>query len=373
MAMTMPREAQAELIRESRIAELQHALIELAGKGHSLQLANVLRSVRSEVIRLDQQIGERMKATDPDPADQERAKEERAKVAARKRTESRQWSLALNTETQRARVEATTRLRQYITKLQEDYLEKIEKARGGDLKSMPQEVDKALQALSIRLSHDLEFRFRKVGERVLAQVFHPHELQYVLRHLNARLRHALSTKPRRESGGDGAMVAMSSAGIAMMAGRGAMAGATAGATALGLGAAGIVVPVVGVGLGLAAGAYMIWKRRSMTDKMGAKQWLREVLGEARAALSDEIMHRFTDLQYALTLALDEAIERRLQQLDAHIATIDKAMAEDKASRTKRKSALAQEREGLRARIKQLDEVLVRVRQLLPAAPADGQG
>jgi hypothetical protein len=49
------------------------------------------------------------------------------------------------------------------------------------------------------------------------------------------------------------------------------------------------------------------------------------------------------------------------------------MAEDKASRTKRKSALAQEREGLRARIKQLDEVLVRVRQLLPAAPADGQG
>ena len=98
-----------------------------------------------------------------------------------------------------------------------------------------------------------------------------------------------------------------------------------------------------------------------------------MLGEARAALSDEIMHRFTDLQYALTLALDEAIERRLQQLDAHIANIDKAMAEDKAERGKRKAALAQEREGLRARIKQLDEVLVRVRQLLPAAPAESQG
>ena len=115
------------------------------------------------------------------------------------------------------------------------------------------------------------------------------------------------------------------------------------------------------------------KTSFLRDKMGAKQWLRGVLGEARAALSDEIMHRFTDLQYALTLALDEAIERRLQQLDAYIATIDKAMAEDKAERTKRKAALAQEREGLRARIKQLDEVLVRVRQLLPAAPADGQG
>jgi hypothetical protein len=374
LAMSMPAEPQAELIRESRIAELQHALIDLAGKGHSLQLANVLRSVRSEVIRLDQHIGERMKATDPDPADAQRAKDERAKVAARKRTESRQWSLALNTETQRARVEATTRLRTYITKLQEDFLNKIDKASGGDLKNLPAEVDRSLHALSVRLSHDLEFRFRKVGERVLAQVFHPNELHHVLRQLNARLRHALSTKPRRDSGsGDGAMVAMSSAGIAFMAGRGAVAGATFGAAAMGLGAAGLVIPVVGVGIGLAAGAYMIFKRRSITDKQATRQWLREVLGEARAALSDEIMHRFTDLQYALTLALDEAIERRLQQLDAHIANIDKAMAEDKAERSKRKAALATEREGLRARIKQLDEVLVRVRQLLPAAPAESQG
>jgi hypothetical protein len=245
--------------------------------------------------------------------------------------------------------------------------------KGEDLKSMPQDVDRALYALSIRLSQDLEFRFRKVGERVLAQVFSPRELHHVLRQLNARLRHALSTKPRREAGGDGAMVVMSSAGIAMMGGRAAMMGASAGASALGLGAVGVAIPVVGIGLGLAAGAYMIWKRKSMTDKQQARTWLREVLGEARAALSDEIMHRFTDLQYALTLALDEAIERRLQQLDAHIADIDKALAEDKASRTKRKATLAQEREALRARIKQVDEVLVRVRQVLPAAPAEQQG
>jgi hypothetical protein len=374
LAMSMPADAQADLIRESRIAEVQHALIDLAGKGHSIQLANVLRSVRSEIIRLDQEIGDRMKATDPDPNDMQRAKDERAKVAARKRVEARQWSLALNTETQRARVEATTRLRGYMTKLQDDYMSKIDKASGGDLKNLPQDIDRSLQAMSVRLSHDLEFRFRKVGERVLAQVFHPHELQHVLRHLNARLRHALTTSRRPDHGqGDGAMVVMSSAGMAMMAGRGAIMGVSAGASALGLGAVGLAIPVVGIGLGLAAGAYMVFKRKGMTDRQQARQWLREVLGEARAALSDEIMHRFTDLQYALTLALDEAIERRLQQLDAHIANIDKALAEDKASRSKRKATLATEREGLRARIKQLDEVLVRVRQLLPAAPADSQG
>jgi hypothetical protein len=117
----------------------------------------------------------------------------------------------------------------------------------------------------------------------------------------------------------------------------------------------------------------VWKRKAMTDKQQARSWLREVLGEARAAMSDEIMHRFTDLQYALTLALDDAIERRLQQLDAHIANIDKSLAEDKAERAKRKAAIGGERDALRARIKQVDEVLVRVRQLAPAAPAEEQG
>ena len=50
-------------------------------------------------------------------------------------------------------------------------------------------------------------------------------------------------------------------------------------------------------LGLAAGAFMVWKRKSMTDKQQQRAWLREVMGEARAALADEITHRFTDRKY----------------------------------------------------------------------------
>jgi Dynamin family len=370
MAMTLSGDAGKELIGESRIADLQHALIDLASKGHMLQQSNVLRSIRSEYIRLDEYTGDRMKATDPDPADMERAKEERAKVATRKRTESRQWSLALSTETQRARVEATTRLRNYVTQLQEQFMNKIDKGSKGELEDLPQELDRALYALSVRLSHDLEHRFRVVGQRVLAQVFSPQELQHVLRGLNARLRHALGTKPRREQHGEGAMVVMSSAGMVMMGSRRPQM--VAGGGALAIAGMGVALPIIGIGLGLAAGAFMIWKRKSMSDKMQARTWLREVLGEARAALSDEIMHRFTDLQYALTLARDEAIERRLQQLDAHIANIDKSLAEDKAERGKRKAALSQEREALRARIKQVDEVLVRVRQLAPAGMPEEQ-
>jgi predicted GTPase len=373
VAMTLPRESATELIRESRIAELQHALIDLAGRAHLVRQANVLRTIRSEIIRLDLTVGDRLRATDPDPRDAARAKQERATLAARKRTESRQWSLALNTETQRARVDATSQLRTHVSTLQEEFLNQIDKARGEQLKALPQDLDQALAALSVRLSQDLEFRFRQVGEVVLAQVFAPHELQHVLGRLNATLRHALGAKPRREGGGpDNVMIAMSSAGMAFMAGRGAIFSASV----LGAGSlvgAGLLVPVAGLGLGLAAGAFVLYRRRVQTDRVQARTWLREVLAEARAALSDEIMHRFTDLQYALTLALDDAIERRLQQLDAHIAEIDQAMAEDKASRARRRSALQQERDTLRARIRQVDEVLIRSRALAPAATGDGQG
>lgn len=372
MAINVPA-AGAELIKESRIGDLQHALIDLAGKGHLLIEANVLRALRSEYVRMAEEFTTKMAATDPDPGAAEKAREDRSKLAARKRTESRQWQLALSTETQRARVEATARLRTYVGELQESLLNKIEKGSGSDLKQMPEEVDRALQALSVRLSQDLEYRFRQVGERVLAQIFSPHELQFVLRRLNAQLRHALAAKPRREKGGgENAIVVMSSASMAVAAGRYAATGASALGLA-GIAGAGLILPVVGIGLGLAAGAFMIWKRKGMSDKVQQRTWLREVMGEARAALSDEVANRFTDLQYALTLALDDAIERRLQQLDAHIADIDKAMAEDKQSRAKKKAALQASREALMARLKSVDEVVTKIATLLPATPADVRG
>src|SRR2546430_13387434 len=62
MAMNLAGPAAPELVRESRIGELQHAMIELAGRGHGLQQANILPALRGEVVRLDQQSTERMGA-----------------------------------------------------------------------------------------------------------------------------------------------------------------------------------------------------------------------------------------------------------------------------------------------------------------------
>jgi hypothetical protein len=365
LALTAAPEQGAALVEASRVAPLQHALVELAGRGHQLQVANVLRSARTELVRLDAGLGEKLRATDPDPADMAAARDRRAELAARKRTESRQWSLALSAETQRARVEAVGLLRTQIHTVQEQFTDRIDHARGDDFKALPDDVDAALQAVAVRLSHDLQEKFRQVGERVLAQVFDGDEVQLVLGRLNATLRHALSASPPRDSSGDNLMIALSAGGIAFMAGRGAMFGASV----LGAGSLaglGLLVPFAGVGVGLAAGGYVLWRRRVQTDQQQARTWLREVLAEARAALSDEIAYRFTDLQYALTVALDDAIERRLRELDAHIADIDAALAQDTATRAKARAAVQGDRDVLRARVRQVDEMLVRARVLTPA-------
>jgi hypothetical protein len=161
------------------------------------------------------------------------------------------------------------------------------------------------------------------------------------------------------------LIALSAGGIAFMAGRGAILGASVFA------AGGLLVPFAGIGLGLAAGGYVLWRRRVQTDRAQARIWLRDVLGEARAALSDEISFRFTDLQYALSVAVDDAVERRLRELDAHIADIDAAAAEDAAGRSARRSQAQQDRDAVRSRIKQVDDVLVRARALTPTPASDG--
>jgi hypothetical protein len=369
LAVQAPPGEQAALVDASRIAELQHALVDLAGRGHQLQLANVLRAARGELSRLAGAAADRVQAAEADPARNAQVRAERAALAARKRTESRQWTLLLSTETQRARVETVGQLRTRIGAVQQDFGARIDTGRGEALAGLPDAVDAELQALAAELSQRLEETFQQVGEKVLASVFDAAERAAMLGRLNATLRHALAAAPPREGSGDNLLIALSAGGIAFMAGRGAILGASV-LGAGGLAVGGLLVPVAGIGLGLAAGGYVLYRRRVQTDRQQARAWLRDVLSEARAALSDEISYRFTDLQYALSVAVDDAVERRLRELDAHIADIDAAAAEDAAGRAKRRAQAQQDREQVRAKLKYTDDVLQRAKSLTPA-PKEG--
>jgi Dynamin family len=356
LARTAPTGESAALADASKIADLQHALVALAGRGHRLQLANVLRAARGELVRLDNAATARLRATDTDPAALAAARAERAALAARKRTESRQWNLLLGSETQRARVEVVGQLRTRVAALQQDFTARIDTGRGAALTTLPDALDTELQAVAVQMSQRLETTFQQVAERVLNEVFDTGELAAVLGRLNATLRHALAATPPRDGSGDNLLIALSAGGIAFMAGRSAILGASL------LAAGGLLIPVAGIGLGLAAGGYVLYRRRVQTDRQQARVWLRDVLNEARAALTDEISYRFTDLQYALSIAVDDAVERRLRELDAHIADIDAATAEDAAGRAKRRAQTQHDRDTVRTHLNKVDNALTEARR-----------
>lgn len=365
MALTMPPDAAKTLIDESRIAALQHALIKLGSRGNILQQANLLRSLRSEFIRLDLGVMDNLKTLNPDPAVTEKLKEDKKRVAKLKRGSTKQSNMALRTEIQRARVEATSRLRTYVQKLQEELLNKIEKANRGEIKNMPTEVDRALHALSVRLSQELDYRFKVLADRALSQMFPPHELAQVIGRINAHLRMQSGSKPRREGGGDNAMTVISSAGMTMMAGK----GAAAGLGALGLAGAGVAgsVAIVAapIAIGVAAASFIIYKRKASQDRQQAQRWVREVLQETRASLQEEIQYRFTEIEYTFNLALDDALERRGEQLDKQIANAEKALKQDNTTRAKKKEGLTKRHEAYKLKIKQVDEVLAKAKAVLP--------
>ncbi|BCJ48115.1 dynamin [Actinoplanes ianthinogenes] len=365
LATTDP-DRQAALTDASKIPGLQHALIELAGRGHQLQLANVLRAARGELGRLHDLADAKVQAATADPARQAGLRADRAALAARKRTESRQWTLLLSAEIQRARVETVGLLRSRVAEIQQELGARIDTLRGDQLTRLPDDLDTQLQAVAATLSEHLETTFAQVADTVMASAFDTGERDAVLGKLNATLRHALAATPPRDGSGDNLLIALSAGGIAFMAGRGAALGMSV------LGAAGgLLIPVAGIGLGLAAGGYVLYRRRVHSDRQHARTWLRDVLAEARAALADEITVRFTDLQYALSVALDDAVERRLKDLDAQIADIDAAAAEDASGRAKRRAAAQQELDTVRVRLRQADEALLRARALTPA-PIDDE-
>ncbi|WP_199036668.1 dynamin family protein [Glycomyces salinus] len=362
------------LAKESGIGRLQRSLVKVAAAGKALIAANVVRAARTEFARLAAAASADMKAYDPDPAQAGRLKEEKKQVLATKRSETKKANLALRVETQRAKIEVQGRLRGHLQQLEEALLDELTKANKQTLESLPQRVDVALQAIASRLSAELHQRFVLLAERVLRQVFNDDELQQATNSISAGLRAAASGRAQRDANADGALLVASSVGMAAMAGRTIFSGATAGAAAIGIvGTAGAVAAAAsGIGIAVAAGGFLLYRRKIQGDRQAAKQWIQRVIAEARANLNEEIGFRFTEVEFVFNSTLDDALERRGTEYDSRIAAAEEAAKADQAARAKKKEALKQRRDSMAQKVKQLDEVLAKARTLVPGEEdADG--
>ncbi|QSB06784.1 dynamin family protein [Natronoglycomyces albus] len=359
------------LITQSGLGELQRALLAAASASTALAEANVVRAARSEFARLATEAGEEMADWDPDPEVVSRLREEKKLLAQRKNSESRSANLALRTETARARLEVGSRLKGHLKELEESLLTDTERASKSDLEALPQKLDVALQVISSRLSQELHERFMLLAHRVLSELLTESELDRATRSIHTQLTATSPSRRRREANADSALLIASTAGVAFLAGR----AATAGAGALGLGALGTVataaLSATGIGIGVAAGAFLLYRRKITGDRQAAARWVRDVLVDARIALQEEVAYRFTEIEYVFTTALDEALRRRGEAIDARISTAEAAAVADKDLRAKKKDQLKRRRDAMSQKVRQLDEVLAKTRTITPQGAFHG--
>ncbi|MDQ3988921.1 MAG: dynamin family protein, partial [Actinomycetota bacterium] len=324
----------AALLRErSGIAALQTALQhQVTGRAAMLGEANVLRALATALDGLAVRLEAEQRALDGVGAAHASAaalRVRRDELATARRSSTRSWQLRLRGEIQRARVESTHDVAGRVRTAQMQLRSGIDAAGHGQLEQLPHHVDATLQAIAVHVSAGLAHRVARVADRALADLFTPDELAAIRAQLARHPRLPVVQRPpdvRPDTAETKLLVAMGFSG-------GLGIGRLAALPLAGLGAAaGAVVLPVSIVLGLGAGWWMARTRRHAMDRQHLKQWLVDVLAEARSMLDQAVAEQMIDAEQQLSLALDDALDRRLAAIEDELREVDRAMRMDAAER-----------------------------------------
>ena len=99
----------------------------------------------------------------------------------------------------------------------------------------------------------------------------------------------------------------------------------------------------------------------VAEKNHLKLWVGETLTEARATMEAEVASQFIDAEHSLTLALDAALQRRIDTLDSEIKEIDEALRLDAQEKDKRRKELIAQQNVVRQVVGQIDQLLPALR------------
>lgn len=322
-AAKAPNEQMAAMLREKAgIAAVQMALQELlVGRSAMLGEANTLRALSSALGELKAKLQAESRALSAGEAEAEQLRERRDQLTADRRSSTRGWQLKLRGEIQRTRVEVSHESSRQMRDAQTHFRQLIDGAKRDELAALPQQVDIALQTTSQRISMLLSQRLNQVTNVSLSELFSPEELD-VIRAQFARaggppvvLRPPDKKPPTAE---DKLLVFM---GISGGVGAGKVA-------ALPLAGVAILNPVVlpaTIIIGLGAGWWMARTRKHAADKQHMKQWLVEAIADARSTLDQLVAEQLIEAEQQLSMALDEALGRRIDAIEAELKEVDKTI------------------------------------------------
>lgn len=322
-AAKAPNEQMASMLREkSGIAAVQMALQELlVGRSAMLGEANTLRALSSALGELKAKLQAESRALSAGEAEAEQLRERRDQLTTDRRSSTRGWQLKLRGEVQRTRVEVSHESARQMRDAQTHFRQLIDGAKRDELAALPQQVDIALQTTSQRISMLLSQRLNQVTNVSLSELFSQEELD-VIRAQFARaggppvvLRPPDKKPPTAE---DKLLVFM---GISGGVGAGKVA-------ALPLAGVAILNPVVlpaTIIIGLGAGWWMARTRKHAADKQHMKQWLVEAIADARSTLDQLVAEQLIEAEQQLSMALDEALGRRIDAIEAELKEVDKTI------------------------------------------------
>lgn len=360
-AAKAPNEQMAAMLREkSGIAALQGAMQEmLVGRSAMLGEANTLRALSSALGELKAKLQAESRALSAGEAEAEQLRQRRDDLTAERRSSTRGWQLKLRGEIQRTRVEVGHESSRQMRDVQTHFRQRIDGAKRDDLAALPQQVDIALQTTSQRISMLLSQRLNQVTNVALSELFSAEELD-IIRGQFARaggppvvLRPPDKKPPTAE---DKLLVFM---GVSGGLGAGKVA-------ALPLAGVAILNPVIlpaTIIIGLGAGWWMARTRKHAADKQHMKQWLVEAIADARSTLDQLVAEQLIEAEQQLSMALDEALGRRIDAIEAELKEVDKTIKMGAQERAKKISVVAKRLKDVSDGRDRAESLLARIRSL----------
>ncbi|SDI59074.1 Dynamin family protein [Actinokineospora alba] len=331
MAGKAPSPEAATMLKEkSGVVELQQALQTLlVGRSAMLSEANTLRALSSALGELKVKLDNERRALTTGEAEAETLRARKEELTSERRSSTKGWQVKLRSEIQRARLENAHEVSRQMRDLQSWFRQAIDTADREKLAALPGQVDAAMQMVSGRISQSVSARLNQVADTVLSELFSPDELE-VIRSQFARsgqsqvvLRAAEKRMPTAE---DKLLVFM---GISGGFGAGKMAVLPiAGAVAAPI----LLVPTIIIGLG--AGWWIARTRKHSADKQHMKLWLNESIADSRSTLDQLVSEQLIDAESQLSLALDEALGKRIAGIEEQLREVDKALRLDVSERQK---------------------------------------
>jgi hypothetical protein len=356
-------EQAAAMLRErSGIVELQVQMQELLiGRSVMLAEANGLRTVATALAEQEAVLAAKVRAFSSGAEEAASLTRRRDELVTARRSATRGWQVRLRAEMQRARMETGHEVSREMRDLQSWFRQAIEAADRGTLADAPRQVDAALQLASGRVSATLAQRLGRVADTVLTELFSAEELAVLRAQFLRGGPPVVLRSPERHapSAEDKLLVFMGITG-----GFGAARVAALPLSFLGVAALNPLVLPATIVIGLGAGWWLARTRKYAAEKQQMKQWLTEAIADARATLDQLVSEQLIEAEAALSLALDEALGKRIDAIEAELRELDRTMklqAGERAKELARANAALAEVHSGQARAAELLEQIRAVR------------